>query len=159
MGKSVFKEASPHLKGVFSSNRAGVTSPSGMALGVVTNVQINFSQQISRIYDLNRKNKVGKKAPMYYVGGRAEGRATFGRLIGPGKTGCGFYTKYGDICKAETNNISLKFRGSGQMNCKGKDVTYTLTSPICISVGISINAQDTMINENAQFMFADMECG
>jgi len=157
---SVFAEASPELKGVFSSNRAGVSGPGGAAFGIVTNVQINFSQQISRIYDLNKENAGPGKAPMYYVGGRAEGRATFGRLIGPGASGCDFYESYGDICKANEHDIVLIFHGSGTLaaDCKGQKSTYTLTAPICISVGISMNAQDTMINENAQFMFADMEC-
>jgi hypothetical protein len=158
---SVFAEASPSLKGVFSSNRAGVSGPGGKAFGVVTNVQINFSQQISRVYDLNKKNVGGDgKAPMYYVGGRAEGRATFGRLIGPGASGCDFYEKYGNICKIAGTSIQLTFHGSGTLDptCQGQKVKYTLTSPICISVGISMNAQDTMVNENAQFMFADMEC-
>ena len=86
---SVFAEAAPNLKGVFSSNRAGVTGAgNGVDLGVVTNIQINYSQNVSRIFDLNRKNIAGGKAPMYYVGGRSEGRATFGRLIGPAGAGC-----------------------------------------------------------------------
>ena len=159
---SVFKEAAPALKGVWSSNRAGLTGGAvggaAIAMGVVTNVQVNFSQQISRIYDLNRDNFVAGKAAMYYVGGRAEGRATFGRLIGPGPSGCNFYFTYGDICAIGKKSLVLTFQGSGNMDCTGQRVAYTLTTPILISVGITQNAQDTMINENAQFMFADMEC-
>jgi hypothetical protein len=163
---SIFKEAASVLQGVWSSNRAGITAggPAGFALGVVTQVQINYSQQISRMYDLNKDNAVGgggnAKSAMYYIGGRAEGRATFGRLIGPGKSGCNFYSKFGDICKIKNNNLTLTFEGSGGAGptCKGKKVTYTLNSPVLISVGITQNAQDTMINENAEFMFADMEC-
>ncbi len=156
---SVFKEAAPNLKGVFSSNRAGVTGAgNGVDLGVVTNIQINYSQNVSRIFDLNRKNIAGGKAPMYYVGGRSEGRATFGRLIGPAGSGCAFYTQYGDICKIAQNNLQITFQGSGNMDCSGASTTYTMTSPIAISVGITQNAQDTMINENVQFMFADLEC-
>lgn len=161
---SIFKEAAPVLKGVWSSNRAGLTGGAGggghaIHLGVITNVQINFSQQVSRIYDLNRINFAGGKAAMYYVGGRAEGRATFGRLIGPGPSGCDFYFTYGDICAIGDKSLVLTFAGSGNMDCDGQKATYTLYSPILISVGITQNAQDTMINENCQFMFADMECG
>ena len=161
---SIFKEAAPALKGVWSSNKAGISAGGGGAfhLGVVTNIQINFSQQVSRMYDLNKDNFVaaagGLKAAMYYIGGRAEGRATFGRLIGPGKTGCDFYAAFGDICAINGNNLVLTFEGSGNMDCSGAKASYTLSSPILISVGITQNAQDTMINENAQFMFADMEC-
>ena len=157
---SVFAEAAPNLKGVFSSNRAGVTGAgNAVDLGVVTNIQINFSQNVSRIFDLNRKGLgAGAKAPMYYVGGRSEGRATFGRLIGPKGSGCAFYTQYGDICKIAENNLQITFQGSGNMDCSGASTTYTMTSPIAISVGITQNAQDTMINENVQFMFADLEC-
>ena len=161
---SIFKEAASALQGVWSSNKAGITAggPNGFALGVITNVQVNYSQQISRMYDLNKDNAVGggrnQKSAVDYIGGRAEGTATFGRLIGPGKSGCNFYSKFGDICKIKDNSLTITFEGSGNKNCSGKKVTYTLNSPVLISVGITQNAQDTMINENAQFMFADMEC-
>mgnify|MGYP003640476220 CR=1 FL=1 len=162
---SVFTEAAPQLKGVWSSNRAGLTGGGGLPLGVVTNVSINFNQQISRMFDLNTEGRTGaanaagvKKANMYYIGGRAEGQATFGRLIGPGPSGCSFYTGYGDICAIGTNSLVLTFKGSGNMDCSGQSSKYTLTGPILVGVGITQNAQDTMINENAQFMFADMEC-
>jgi hypothetical protein len=157
---SIFKEAAPALKGVMSSNRAGVSSGSGLALGVVTNVSINFNQQVSRIFDLNRTNMAADdKAPMFYVGGRSEGQCTLGRLIGPGATGCTFYSDYGNICQIE-DSIILTFQGSGSdLHCgNANQATYTLTSPILVGVGITQNAQDTMVNENAQFMFADMEC-
>ena len=160
---SIFKEASSKLQGVFSSNRAGVSgsAPGGaFHMGVVTNVQINFSQQISRIYDLNKDNFQDDKSAMYYVGGRSEGRATFGRLIGPekGSSGCDFYKDYGDICAIGEKTLTLEFTGSGKLDCLGQSSNYTLSAPILISVGITQNAQDTMVNENAQFMFADMEC-
>ena len=161
--QSIFKEASSNLQGVWSSNRAGVSgSAAGGAfhMGVVTNIQINFSQQVSRIYDLNKDNFVDDKSAMYYVGGRSEGRATFGRLIGPkaGKSGCDFYKDYGDICAIGDKTLTLTFTGSGNKDCLGQGSKYTLSAPILISIGITQNAQDTMINENAQFMFADMEC-
>lgn len=156
---SVFQEAAPNLQGVFSSQRAGIIAGGGVDLGVVSQVQINYSQNVSRIFDLNRGGiAAGGKVPMYYVGGRSEGRATLGRIIGPKGSGCAFYTKYGDLCNIQPN-LQLTFQGSGQgLNCGGASSTYTMTRPIAISVGISQNAQDTIINENVQFMFADLEC-
>ena len=158
MADSIFKEAAPELKGVWSSNRAGISSGKGLPLGVVTNVSINFNQQVNRMFDLNRTGMgVADKAPMYYIGGRAEGQATFGRLIGPGPSGCSFYSSYGNICDIG-DSLVLTFQGSGNKGCGGQSAVYTLTSPILVGVGITQNAQDTMINENAQFMFADMQC-
>ena len=150
----VFAESTPNLKGVWSSNRAGIMGPAGK-MGVVTNVQIQFSQTVNRIFDLNKK--AGKGA-FYYVGGRAEGRATFGRLIGPAGSGCTFYSTYGDICNIK-DSLSLTFVGSGaSLKCATNTSTYKLMKPIAIQIGITQNAQDTMINENVQFMFADLDC-
>ena len=157
---SVFKEAAPNLQGVFSSQKAGITAGGTVDLGVVSQVQINYSQNVSRIFDLNRAGiGGGGKVPMYYVGGRSEGRATLGRIVGPKGSGCGFYTNYGDLCNIQPN-LQLTFKGSGAsiVGCKGKSTKYTMTRPLAISIGISQNAQDTIINENVQFMFADLEC-
>jgi hypothetical protein len=149
----VFAESTPNLKGVWSSNKAGVRGAGGN-LGVVTNIQIQFSQTVNRIFDLNRK--AGKGA-FYYIGGRAEGRATFGRLIGPAGSGCDFYAKYGNICNIK-DSISITFVGSGKGKCGNTTSTYKMMKPIAVQVGITQNAQDTMINENVQFMFADLDC-
>lgn len=154
----VFEQATPNLKGVWSSNKAGVRGAGGN-LGVVTNIQVQFSQTVNRIFDLNKAAGAGA---FYYVGGRAEGRATFGRLIGPAGSGCLFYADYGNICAIKAS-LTLTFVGSGAGGagvgaCADTPSTYKLLKPIAIQVGITQNAQDTMINENVQFMFADMRC-
>jgi|TARA_R110000824_G_scaffold82768_4_gene207419 hypothetical protein len=155
----IFKGATPQLEGVWSSNQAGIIAGAGMSLGVVTQVQIQFSQTINRIYDLAKTGTGDEVGHMYFIGGRAEGRMTLGRLIGPKGSGCDFYKDYGDICAIKPS-LEITFKGSGasKTSCAGQSSTYTMTHPICVQVGITQNAQDTMINENAQFMFSDLVC-
>lgn len=161
MAGAVFVEASSKVAGTFSSQNAGLVSGAAKALGIITNVNIQYQQSVSRIFDLNRTNKT-LKSPMYYVGGRAQGNLTIGRLLGP-KADCDFYTEYGNICKIN-EELNLTFEGgdpgtSAKAGCgKNKTKTYSIKQPVLTGIGISQNAQDFMVNENLTLMFADMEC-
>jgi len=167
MAGPVFKEASSAVAGVFSSQAAGVVSAEAKVLGIITNVNIQFQQSVNRIFDLNMDNKVGGKSPMYYIGGRAQGNLTIGRLLGP-KSDCDFYEKYGDMCSIQPQ-INMEFVGGqpGAPPAPGAVVTcgqnnptktYKIKQPVITSIGISQNAQDFMINENITLMFSDLEC-
>jgi hypothetical protein len=168
MAGPVFKQASSRVAGTFQSQSAGLVSADAQALGIITQVNIQYQQSINRIFDLNRSNKNADKAPMYYIGGRAQGTLTIGRLLGP-KSDCDFYEKFGDVCKIQPQ-INMEFAGgnpgaAGQdpnavlQGCGDKNTkTYSIKQPVLTGIGISQNAQDFMINENVTMMFADMEC-
>ena len=181
MALSVFKEASNGIAGTFSSNRAGMAvggagGHGGKKLGLVTNVNIQFSQNVSRIFDLNRANAVqagagdaegADKNPMYYVGGRAQGTLTLGRILGPAGSPCEFYKTFGDVCNIY-GSVVLTFTGgkgaagavAGQpVKCATDKIEFTCISPIITNIGITQNANDTMINENVTMMIADLQCG
>jgi len=176
MPQSVFAEASNGVAGTFSSNRAGIAvgGEGTGKLGLVTNVNIQFSQNISRIFDLNRDNAVGvagaagggKKNPMYYVGGRSQGTLTLGRILGPAGSPCDFYIYFGDVCNIR-GSITLTFTGGkgaaganvGQLvQCADEKIEFTCISPVITNIGITQNANDTMINENVTMMIADLHC-
>jgi len=174
MAESVFQGAAVKAAGSMSGNKGGITGELGATLGIVTNVQIQFQQQISRIFDLNRANETDEDSGiMYFVGGRATGNMTIGRIIGPNpKTGdaevCDFYHKYGNICDLQTA-ISITFSGQGvSANTESgggtgicdqsQDTTFTMLTPMITNMGISQNSQDTMVTENLQFQFADLQC-
>lgn len=168
MADPVFKQASSQVAGTFQSQSAGLVSAEAQALGIITQVNIQYQQSISRIFDLNRSNKNADKAPMYYIGGRAQGTLTIGRLLGP-KTDCEFYKLYGDVCTIQPQ-INMEFAGGnpGAANQNPNDVLkgcgdnntkkYSIKQPVLTGIGISQNAQDFMINENITMMFADMTC-
>lgn len=170
--KSVFQGAAVKAAGSMSGNKGGISGELGKTLGIVTNVQIQFQQQVSRIFDLNRANAPtgGEEAGiMYFVGGRASGNMTIGRIIGPSGEDkaaaevCNFYQTYGNICDI-ASNISITFAGqgvsatnSGECN-NSQETTFLIESPMITNMGISQNSQDTMVTENLQFQFADLVC-
>ena len=173
MAESVFQGSAVKAAGSMSGNKGGITGELGATLGIVTNVQIQFQQQISRIFDLNRANETDEDSGiMYFVGGRATGNMTIGRIIGPNASSkteakvCEFYHKYGNICDLQTA-VSITFSGQGVSKTTGnsegicdnsRDTTFTMVTPMITNMGISQNSQDTMVTENLQFQFADLQC-
>jgi len=171
MAKSVFTSAANSVAGTFSTNNGGM-SAKDVPLGLVTNVSINYSQTINRIFDMNLDFRGGKngaeKSAMYYVGGRAQGGVSIGRILGP-KGGaddyCTFYHDYGNVCgikesilftfKADTAELSSE---SGA-KCQKEDMKFTVIDPLLTTIGITQNANDVIINENVNLMFADLQCG
>ena len=163
---AVFKEASNSLVGTFSSNNAGMSTGLGFALGLVTNVNIQYSQQVNRIFDMNISHKPAKdKSAMYYIGGRAQGQLTMGRVLGPAGTPCKFYTDFGNVCGIQ-EVITLTFqagkpnRGAGAARtCGLEPVQFDMKDPLLTNVGITQNSNDVIVNENVTLMFSDLSCG
>ena len=170
MAGSVFKGAAVEAVGSMSGNKGGISDGPEGVLGIVTNVNINFAQQVSRIFDLNRDNaKADDKGIMYYVGGRATGNLSIGRIIGPSGEGnadvCTFYETYGNICKL-AKDFTITFAGQGvtAADAQGgecndsQEVKFTIKQPMITNLGITQNSSDTLVTENLQFQFADLEC-
>jgi len=168
--KSVFQGAANSVAGTFSVNNGGISTGLGNALGLVTNVSINYSQTINRIFDMNMDfRKDNNSSPMYYVGGRAQGGVSIGRILGP-KGGaddyCKFYHEYGNVCgikesllftfKADT--AERQPAGVIGQECKKEDMKFTVIDPLLTTIGITQNANDVIINENVNLMFADLLC-
>jgi len=168
---SVFQGAANKVAGTFSTNNGGM-SAKDVPLGLVTNVSINYSQTVNRIFDMNLDFRGGKdgaeKSAMYYVGGRAQGGVSIGRVLGP-KDGnadyCAFYKEYGNICGIK-QSILFTFRGdkavrgaAGAGKCEKEDMKFTVIDPLLTTIGITQNANDVIINENVNLMFADLLCG
>ena len=69
-----------------------------------------------------------------------------------------FYDSFGKVCKARGNNIDITFspldcsKGGGKGNA-----TYKLTFCVLTSVGVSMAAQDMIVNEQSQLIFGGMD--
>ena len=163
MAGPVFKSAGQVSAGTFSAQKGGMTTDDGQALGIVTNCNIQFSQQVNRIFDMNQANRVaggghGDQAPMYYIGGRAQGQLTIGRVLGPQGSPCAFYEKFGDGCKIQ-KSLALTFHGGKATdNCPTEPIEFTVKQPLLTNIGITQNSNDNIVNENVTLMFADLHC-
>ncbi len=120
-------------------------------VGMLTqNLTFNYSQQITRIYEIGTNYS-------FYVAGRTQGNLSLGRVIGPRPVAVGFYSKYGDVCKAATNQLDIEM-ATGCRQIGGFDQVYAFSLKFCVimSIGVSIAAQDMMINEQLALMFGSL---
>lgn len=112
---------------------------------LIQNMQFTFQQQVSLMFEVGSENA-------YYVGGRAQGTATVGRIVGPGATVDQFFTLYGNICTPE----KIEFSAEGGCGGAAAGAKYTLEAAVLTSVGCSVNAEQIVITEQLQFMFLDL---
>ena len=111
---------------------------------LVQNVQFSYTQQISMLYEIGSDN-------VYYVGGRAQGNATLARTIGPAPLAAAFIQNFNDLC----NPQDLNFDSSAGCNSGG--LNYTLEDAVLTTIAASVTSQETVINEQLQFIFIDLE--
>lgn len=134
-----------------------VPTANGMSGVLMQNIQLSYQQQVTRIYELGNR---GAKSKVYYIGGRSQGTMGAAHVIGPGVSMKLFYDNFGDVCKARDNTcvIDLAPNSCGQLgpvnNGGGK---YTAKYCVLVSIGMSVAAQDFVINENSQLMFSGLE--
>lgn len=113
---------------------------------IVQSLNVNYQQQISRIYDIGTN--------VYLVGGRTQGTLGLAQLVGPKKLQPAFYQKFGDVCQAGQNNMDFKFEsGCNQAGDIGSTDTMRVNHAVIASLAGSVNANDVMFNEQLSFMF------
>jgi len=164
--------------GSFASDLAALTIAGSVTpLGIVQNVQIQFSQQIARIYDVSNGGTAGAAGglvPVFYVGGRTQGQGTIARVLGPQSGAlCEFYAEMGNVCSPQDLTFTfaggcgpsgegaqptavLPFNGVG--NAEFNKVAYTIEAAVMTNLGIQVGSQDMIVNENISLMFANLKC-
>lgn len=140
----------------FSTN-GGISTDRGGAGLMVQNLNVQYSQVITKVYELGTNNT-------YYIGGRSQGGMGLSRIIGPRPIQLAFYQKFGDVCDAATNNIDLLVKAGcptsdteeGQVLQQGVISTYSSKFCVIQSIGMSVAAMDMVINEQLQLMFGSL---
>lgn len=161
MASDIFSRMTDAYGGAFSADAAKVTFASdpgvlgsvganGGGVGMlVQQLQFNYQQQVTRIYEIGTNVS-------FYVAGRTQGSMTVGRLLGPRPVALAFYRKYGDVCQASTNHLDVEMAtgctGAGNL----ARVAFKLKFCVITTIGVSVTAQDMMINEQLQLMFCSL---
>lgn len=156
----IFNRTTDSFGGSFAADQAQVTFPAlaggGSDAGLLLqNLQFSYSQNVTRLYELG--------SPMiYYVGGRTQGNMGAARVVGPRLLSAAFYSTYGDVCNAPTNLLHFSLQGS----CHGTIdqtqlamIAYTARYVVITAVGVSVAANDVLINESIQGMFSSLSYG
>ena len=154
----LFSRTAMKHEGSFPSDKTNITlgGQPTVSLGIVQNANFQYSQSINRIYSLT-KGADGTTVPVYYVGGRAQGTLGIARVLGPASTALSkFYEEMGNVCNPQDLDITFS---DGSCTKKGESstaqpISYKLKDCVLITTGVSVGAQDMIINENMQFMFA-----
>lgn len=137
--------------GILSSLPAGADPVSGTVGMLTQNLQFNYQQQVTRVYEIGTNLT-------FLIAGRTQGQAGMGRILGPRPLALAFYQKYGDVCQAATNNLDVEFAAS----CGNVDIAatqkYSMLLKFCviISIGATVNSQDMVINETLALLFCSL---
>jgi len=157
----IFSRNVSTLGGVFTSDRGRLifagdpSNPRNIASALVQTIQFTYSQTVTRLWEVGGDR-------VYYVGGRTAGQAAMSRVIGPTIVLGEFYRKYGNICNAASNNIRLALEEtdcspeSQRQGSQRGEVSVTLKLCVLTAISAAVNAQDMIINENAQIMFSSL---
>jgi hypothetical protein len=166
----IFSRASNQLGGSFAADSAlivfsggslagggaTIVGPSG-GVGLLTQqLQVSYQQQISRLYEVGTNFT-------YLVAGRTMGNMSMGRILGPRPVQQQFYLNYGNVCNAALNNLTLQMEtgcptgpATGSQGGLGM-FHFDVKSLVLTSFGVSVAAQDMIINEQVTAMFCSLE--
>ncbi len=152
--------ASDAAKIVFGSGGSGgggdIIGTSG-GVGLLTQTaQMNYSQQVTRLYEIGSNFT-------FLVAGRTQGGVSMGRVLGPRPVQTQFYKNYGNVCNAANNNMTILMETGCPVGTGGGiggglgQLGFLIKNCVIVSLGISVAAQDMIINEQFQAMFVSLE--
>jgi len=120
---------------------------------LIQNIQASFTQQTQSIFEVGSPQ-------FYYVGGRDTGNMSIQRFIGPTRVSQAFYKKYGDLCQAATNTVSV----SASVGCDVDLSTDALgfmsyDAHFCVITGVTLGMQaaNSLISNSIQMIFGSMD--
>lgn len=161
----LFSRTEVDFGGAMHAQNGIITPANGLTGVLMQNIQLGYQQQVTRLYELGNS---GQRTKVYYVGGRAQGSMSVAHVVGPGVSIKAFYDNFGDVCSAGTNTceIDLTPNTCGTSNALAavignppilSQVRYTAKYCVLVSIGMSVAAQDFVVNENSQLMFSGLE--
>lgn len=145
-------------------NSAGTnTTPQGSYGLLVQRMQMQFSQEMTFVYDLTDPQAV------YYVAGRSEGNATLEKVVGDNSAMGAFFAAYGDVCSLARPPIvisgtagcartqSTNFVSTALPSAQATTNKFKLHNPIIQVYGLSMQVEEGVIRDNVQLRFSDLE--
>lgn len=162
MAQEVFARTQANFGGAFAAD-TGLISGGALTGVMLQNLNLSYQQNVSRIYEIG---PAGQTPFMYYVGGRASGSMSTAHIVGPALAMEAFYQSFSDVCAAGTNNISVNLTrsacGAGANTPAGavtnsRTIRYNAKYCVLVQIGMSVSANDLVVNESSQLMFSNLE--
>ena len=149
---SVFQGTQQKLNGVIRAEDVLLEFPGavgGSDGALVQQAQLTCERTVNMIYEIG-------SSKVYYVGDRRRGTAQFSRVVGGSASFQKMIAQFGDICKADQNDINMKVGATSCGSTKGT-MNYKMISATLNSLGASVTAQEIVVTESMGFMFVDLE--
>ena len=163
----LFNRTAKSTRGGFKIDSAKLTfsglATSGTVGMLIQNVQIQYQQQVTFVYDLADPEGV------YYVAGKAQGTLGMSKIVGSAQGAAAFYKQYGDACKIGN---SINIEGVGGSCPPGLDTIegiialsgfgepsgnkYEIVAPLIVSYGMTMSVNEGTVGENIQMQFAQL---
>lgn len=161
MAQDVFSRTSQQFGGAISADATRVVfSGDGYDQGIgliLANVQVMYAQDVRRAYEIGSDKT-------YLIIGRTQGSANLSGVFGPKTLHTGFYTKFGNGCNADQNNLGLLAAagctvssGTGGHPIAGGTLSVTLKHCVINQFQLAIAAQDMAINNAVAIQFNSLE--
>ena len=161
----LFNRTAKSTRGGFKIDSAKLTfsglATSGTVGMLIQNVQIQYQQQVTFVYDLADPEGV------YYVAGKAQGTLAMSKIVGSAQGAAAFYKQYGDACKIG-NSINIEgvggsceaeaaanFVGPIEFPVSGNN-KYEIVAPLIVSYGMTMSVNEGTVGENIQMQFAQL---
>ena len=144
--------------GSFALDDALLTFPNlkdmaGFVPYIVTQMQAQYAQQISRFYGINR-------AAVLLAAGRPSGNASLNQILAPDGSLGTFYSTYGDVCNAKNNVLQFSLgSGCGDNSSSNSNQKKVFRASIAVieQLGLSADAQTAVINNSFTMTFQSLE--
>jgi hypothetical protein len=148
----LFKRTEVDFGGAMTSEKGMLVPNKGLTGLLMQNFTLQYQQNVTRIYEIGT---AGETAKVYYISGRSAGTLSSSHIVGPGVSLKEFYDNFSDVCEAGTNDIQIQL---GPNICEGaNNIAYNAKFCVLVSIGVSLSAQEFVINENSALMFSGLE--
>jgi len=131
--------------GAFSAAGATIRFDQKYTGLLVQNLSWQYMQNITRLYDVTSTDVV-------LVQGRTAGQGSMSRVMGPSALLAAFFIRYGNVCYADTNTLTITAIAGCNAATPG-EVAMVMTNVVLNSYGGAISAQDMVVNEQLGFVF------
>jgi len=133
--------------GAFAADGATIAfDMAGLTGLLVQTLPWGYVQNVTRLYDVTSTDIV-------LVSGRTQGEGKMARVMGPSSLTADFFAKYGNVCYADNNTLTVSAEASCTRAGFSNTVELEMNHVVLNHYGGAIAAQDMVINEQIGFIF------
>lgn len=151
---NIFNREVQQYAGGFRADKGIITAAGGLSGLMMQSLTLQYQRPITKVYELG---VAGNAANVYYVEGKPQGNVNVAHIVGFNFSVRNFYAAYGDACSPKSLALNV---GSAQCPAAGavSSGVFSVLLNACVisSIGMSVQAQNLIINENSVLEFADL---